>query len=339
MPCKHLKTGWRWKNGRIYDNLVGTKIGKEPTTRPCGQCIDCRLDKAREWAIRCKHEASTHEKNCVVTLTYSDENLPPGGSIQPLAGPEFMKTLRDYERYKRQKEYMAWHPDYAIKTYGCAEYGCNDPRCGRAWCTHNMRPHYHIILFNHEFEDKKLAKVEDGKYYYTSDILEQHWGKGGCQIMDMNFETAAYVARYVTKKLTGPGKYEHEKLRLKQGKQKHPYGDKLPEQSICIAQQSGIAKEWWDENKHKIHTNDIMHINGKMIKPTKYYDKKYEIKHPNEYKKIKEKRQKELQKYLDKIKQEIQSGNHTNNFQRMERQRAHERVMEAKLEMLKRNAL
>lgn len=337
MPCKHLKTGWRWKNGRIYESLVGTKLGKEPTTRPCGQCIDCRLDKSREWAIRCKHESTLHEKNCVVTLTYADEHLPANGSIDPDAGSEFMKRLRAREQYKREQIHLPWHPDFGIKTFGCAEYGCNDPKCGRAWCQHNMRPHYHIILFNYDFEDKKFhSKNEDGDEYFTSDILETTWKQGGCQIMELNWKTAAYVSRYVTKKLSGPGRFEFEQKRVQQGRQKHYYGEKLPEQSICVAQQEGIAGAWWKENKDKIHKSDVMWINGQKIRPVTYYDRKYEKQNPNEYKKIKEKREKEKQKKIEKIKEEIRNGIHTNNFQRMDRQLAHERVMEAKLKLLKR---
>ena len=38
---------------------------------PCGQCIGCRLERSRQWAIRCMHEASLHDKNCFITLTFS----------------------------------------------------------------------------------------------------------------------------------------------------------------------------------------------------------------------------------------------------------------------------
>lgn len=79
-----------------------------------------------------------------------------------------------------------------------------------------------------------------------------------------------------------------------------------------------------------------MYFNGIKIKPTKYYDKKFEKKEPNKWKKIKEKRENELQKYLEKIQKQINDGDHTNNFQRMDRQRAHEACMEAKAELLKR---
>ncbi len=60
----------------------------------CGQCIGCRLDKSKEWAIRCVHEAQMHEANCFITLTYNAENLPSDGSLVKEHFQKFMKRLR-----------------------------------------------------------------------------------------------------------------------------------------------------------------------------------------------------------------------------------------------------
>lgn len=49
---------------------------------PCGRCIGCRLERSRQWAIRCVHEAQLHEETAFITLTYSPENLPPGGTLK-----------------------------------------------------------------------------------------------------------------------------------------------------------------------------------------------------------------------------------------------------------------
>lgn len=264
------------------------------------------------------HEAKQHEQNCVVTLTYDNDHLPANKSIVPEHAVEFMKRLRDNERYRRQKENdcTVRRP---IKTYGCAEYG---EKYGR--------PHYHIILFGYDFSDKKTIRLalpkskneEAGKGgYYTSDILDHTWGMGQCQLMDLTFDSAAYVARYVMKKLTG--------------QQASHYGDRLPEQTVCICQK-GIGKEWYTKNKHKIYTNDLMFINGQKIKPVKYYDKQYEIEHTESYKQIKEKRNNENKINLQKIEQQIKNGDNTNNWNRFDRQRAHERCMEAKAALLKR---
>ena len=37
--------------------------------------VGCRLERSRQWAVRCMHEASLYDFNSFVTLTYNDENL------------------------------------------------------------------------------------------------------------------------------------------------------------------------------------------------------------------------------------------------------------------------
>ena len=79
MPCYHPLQGWRKQGGGITFNLRDGFVDR-PVTVSCGQCIGCRLERSRQWAIRCMHEASLHESNCFVTLTYSDDgikHLPP----------------------------------------------------------------------------------------------------------------------------------------------------------------------------------------------------------------------------------------------------------------------
>lgn len=339
MACKHLVYGWRnplanpktGKRGMIYGNPL-KKTG-ETAVRPCGNCIDCRLNYSREWAIRCTHEAQQYEQNCVVTLTYADENLPPGGTIEPEHAIKFIKDLKAYEQYHSNK--------IGIRQYGCAEYGCNDPSCGRPWCKHTMRPHYHILLFNHDFTDKRETRMclqEDGteNKYYTSDILDKIWKRGATQIMDLNWDTAAYVARYVMKKLKGKDAQEHEQKQIQKGKQLHEYGNKLKEQQIVASRNPGIGKAWYEKYKEDIMKRDTITIKGKNIRPPKYYDRQIEIENIELWKQIKEKREIETKKYIDKIYKEKIQGNHTNNFDKMSRQKAHEKCMEAKMSMLKR---
>lgn len=56
-------------NGGIYVRSGGPI--DHPILVPCGQCIACRLNKARQWSIRCMHEARYHSDNAFVTLTYT----------------------------------------------------------------------------------------------------------------------------------------------------------------------------------------------------------------------------------------------------------------------------
>ena len=81
MPCFSPYDGWlaKVRNASGKRSVVFKLSEGEPSMPvqvPCGQCIGCRVSKARQWAVRCKHEASLHKENCFVTLTYNPENCP-----------------------------------------------------------------------------------------------------------------------------------------------------------------------------------------------------------------------------------------------------------------------
>lgn len=186
MKCTSPVVGYRSQAGRSDNGKWPVVFNRNEgyldleVKMPCGRCRACRLGKARQWAVRCLHEAKQYEKNCFVTLTYNNENLPPGRCLVFRHFQLFMKRLR--------KEYG---PN--IKYYHCGEYG-----------EQNLRPHYHACLFNMDFEDKKLWSVRDDVKLYTSEKLEKIWNMGHCIIGEVTFESAAYVARYIMKKWYGP---------------------------------------------------------------------------------------------------------------------------------------
>ena len=101
---------------------------------PCGQCVGCRLERSRQWVVRCIHEASLYENNCFLTLTYSDDCLPNGNDLIYRHFQLFMKRLR--KRFGSN-----------IRFYMCGEYG---DLFGR--------PHYHACLFNFDAPDKVLYR-------------------------------------------------------------------------------------------------------------------------------------------------------------------------------------
>ena len=59
---------------------------------PCGQCMECRINKAREWSVRLVHEAKMHERSSFLTLTYNDDQLPVDNSLYY---PHVQKFLKD----------------------------------------------------------------------------------------------------------------------------------------------------------------------------------------------------------------------------------------------------
>ena len=98
MTCYHPITGYRSREGRnpetgAWSIVFNPKKGYTdmPVLVPCGQCIGCRLEKSRQWAIRCVHEATLHQKNCFVTLTYNPQNLPSNGSLDKRALTLFLR--------------------------------------------------------------------------------------------------------------------------------------------------------------------------------------------------------------------------------------------------------
>ena len=143
MACFRPVPGWYGKeltaNGkRPIVFRAADAYWDRPLPVPCGKCIGCQLEKARQWALRCMHEAAMHERNCFLTLTYDGENLPAGGSLVPEHFVLFMKRLR--ERYGE-----------GIRFFHCGEYG-----------ERLSRPHHHCLLFNHDFDDKVPLIGKDG---------------------------------------------------------------------------------------------------------------------------------------------------------------------------------
>ena len=271
MPCYHPMQGYRSRaDGKtIVFNPTHGWVDR-PLTIPCGQCVGCRLERSRQWAVRCVHEASLHEDNCFITLTYNNESLPEDGSLNKKHFQDFMKRLR--KKYKNKK----------IRYYHCGEYGDK-----------NFRPHYHAIIFGLEFDDQKLFTVNNGEKLYTSEKLEKLWPFGFSTIGTVTFESAAYVARYVMKKVNGKNAKNHyERVDSNTGE----IYILVPEYNT-MSRRPGIAAGWFDKYKDDVYPSDNIHLREKTFRPPKFYDKMYEHLMPNEMEKIKKQRMINMQKH------------------------------------------
>lgn len=227
----------------------------------CGQCLGCRLEHSRSWAVRCVHEASLHERNCFITLTFDDNNLRPTGSLDKADFPKFMKRLRKRFFGNGKSEVRYFH---------CGEYG-----------EKFKRPHHHACLFGFDFPDKELWSVRDNVKLYRSRVLEELWPFGFCTIGDVTFESAAYVARYVTKKITGSQARDH-------------YGTLVPEY-LTMSRRPAIGRGWIDKFKKDVYPDDFLVIRGnKKCKPARYYDRRFEVTDPAGYALIKEARKSKM---------------------------------------------
>lgn len=231
-----------------------------PLTIPCGQCIGCRLERARQWAVRCVHEASLHDKNCFITLTFNPEHLDSEGSLRKSDYQKFMKRLR--KRFGGN-----------IRYFHCGEYGDK-----------NQRPHHHACLFNFDFPDKKLFRDKHGVKLYTSLELQKLWPYGFSTIGDVTYDSAAYVARYVTKKITGKlGALHYNTIDPSTGE---ILNEKVPEY-ITMSLKPAIGKEWYEKYANYTYDHDHCIIRSKPVKPPKYYDRLFEIDDPDKIKQIK----------------------------------------------------
>ena len=198
------------------------------------------------------------------------------------------------EEYEEHKE------KWGIRYFHCGEYGEN---FGRA--------HFHAILFNFDFGDKEHWKTENGNRYYISEDLEKIWKHGHCIIGDVTFESAAYVARYCTKKINGKQKELHYATELvdrygeiyDREEWEHPeYRELLAEmvkkgeikvietrepEYATMSRRPGIGKRWYEKYKSDIYPHDYVVVNGVKTRPPKFYDGQLEKSHAELHKEIK----------------------------------------------------
>lgn len=158
---------------------------------PCARCIGCRTDRASEWARRCVHEAAEWDKNCFLTLTYSESHLPRLGHLVPTDLQLFFKRLRQFT--VRHPDIIAGDRSKGIRFFACGEYG--DIR---------DRPHYHALLFNCFFNDQ----VRVGEALFESPSVSSLWEFGKHRIGECNVRSANYVAQYSLKKQYGAAAME-----------------------------------------------------------------------------------------------------------------------------------
>jgi hypothetical protein len=263
---------------------------------PCGQCVGCRLERSRQWAIRCIHEAQLYEKNCFITLTYNEDKLPESGSLVLEDFQKFLKRLRK----KRFGE--------KIRYYMCGEYGDK-----------NKRPHYHACMFNLDFEDKIELKNRDGQVYYTSQELQSLWPYGFSLIGDVTFESAAYVARYILKKVTGGRAIIHY------NDIDFGTGEILRERKAeftTMSRRPGIGKGWLEKYWDDVFPDDFVVVRGKQMRVPKYYLNSLEEEDPFGYDDLKEiRRRKSVMLQSDNTYERLLDREELTKIQLKEKQR------------------
>uniref|UniRef100_A0AAU8B635 Replication initiator protein n=1 Tax=Dulem virus 174 TaxID=3145651 RepID=A0AAU8B635_9VIRU len=256
---------------------------------PCGKCIGCRLEYSRQWANRCMLELEYHDSAYFVTLTYDDDHVPISWYVDDTTGetcPAMSLRKRDMQLWMKRLRKACG--SQRIRFYLAGEYG-----------SQTFRPHYHAILFGLELHDLSLyAKKSDEFSYFNSLFLDKTWigcyngitkCKGSATTLTQNghvvvapvsWDTCAYVARYVTKKLTGPAAKLYDDCNIE-----HPF--------TLMSRKPGIGRQWYEDHPD---CYDYEYINistdrgGKKFRPPRYFDKLFDLDEPERSKELKEAR-------------------------------------------------
>lgn len=183
-----------------------------------------------------------HQDSAFLTLTYRDEALTrtkDGATLVMKDLQLFMKRLR-LERPS------------GLRFLACGEYG-----------ERTKRPHYHVLLLNTCFPDMRYHKMSGEKKLYASAALDSMWKLGDCLIGEVEFESCAYVAGYVVKKVTGELAAAH-------------YGARLPEFQT-MSRRPGIGYTWFEKYAAESYAHDTVVVRGHEVSIPRYYDTKYEL--------------------------------------------------------------
>ncbi len=262
MPCYKPIVGKRGPKGQLV--LTENNDFNEMEV-PCGVCIGCKIDHSRSWAIRCVHEAQMHQENSYVTLTYADEHLPSNMSLDRGHYQNFMKELRR-EIYPKK-----------IRFFACGEY--SDPPA--------LRPHFHACLFGIQFPDLKIIDYNHLQQpLYTSPLLEKVWRKGFSTIGEVTYESAAYVARYVMKKIRGDRAEEHY---TRANRDTGELVQVEPEYNTS-SRRPGLGRSWFEKFHKDVYPSDQVVIGSRIHKPPRYYDKLLEKTDPHLLEELKHQR-------------------------------------------------
>lgn len=276
MPCYSPIRAFRTPNGVVFSALRRFDIVGE-VDLPCGQCLGCRLRRSKDWAVRITHEAQLYRYTCFVTLTYRDEELPPGGSLHYRHFQKFVRALRQAARSGHggisSDPQGSLGPSAGpsgcsgdspvsaasrIRFFMCGEYG-----------PLNLRPHYHACLFNVDFTDSYPAgKSGAGAVFYRSPTLEKFWPYGHSSIQPLNPQTAGYCARYVVDKVTGDMAHAHYRTIDPDG----VVGSRIPEFCRCSLK-PGIGARWYQRFGSDVARGDAVVLEGTACPPPRYYDK------------------------------------------------------------------
>jgi hypothetical protein len=230
------------------------------------------------------HEAKTHEQTCFLTLTFEYE--PKNQSLDVKHVQTFMKALRHHVYPKKVRYFASGEYGEMCETCGCGKKKCRKIKCGRG--PYKLgRAHYHVALFGYEFKDQEFLKKENEFSLWTSKTLDKLWSHGSCTIGKVAWDSAVYVAKYTTKKITGEKAKEH-------------YGKRKPE-FATMSRKPGIGYPWFKKFRGDVYPEDEVIVNGRKTKPPRAYDKWLEQSDPETYARVKARREEDAERVQTRI--------------------------------------
>lgn len=231
--------------------------------------------------MRILHELKTRERGVFLTLTLDDKHL---------AEHDYDIAKPVLQKFTKRVRYRFGELAY----YGVGEYG--DTR---------GRPHYHMCVLGQDFkEDRKFwRRTKKGHVLMRSEELEKCWKFGHVEIGELNFDTAAYTARYVMKKVKGkkaPSYYEYRDVRGRLVKEFTPEFALMSSRIECEGSTpGGLGKRFFLRYWPELVRLDSCMIEGKLCPLPRYYDKLLERLDSERFERLKEERVKRAEVHAE----------------------------------------
>lgn len=155
---------------------------------PCRYCMNCRIDRRRQWKDRAEYEFKKHISGAFVTFTYNDAFLPivigndekARATLRKNDAQKLIERIRKQIERHPEKENILRQKDF---TYiGVGEYGEN----GQIF----DRPHYHILFMGLDFAYNKKLFLDEWKYGFIDALPILNGGIN-------------YVLKYMDKQIMG----------------------------------------------------------------------------------------------------------------------------------------
>lgn len=243
-PLTLIKPRDQWEP-KLLDNK---EVSYNSHVVPCGKCVDCLRRRQHGWSFRLYHQQLVSDTACFMTLTYGENYCNKTGEYvfgedAPISDNGFQtldrKDLTDFLHRLRKYQRRKLNNNETIKYYAVGEYG-----------TDNLRPHYHIIMYN--LDPHLVAR--------SHLLAKKIWKKGSVDIASCTPSSINYVVGYV---MQG----SHQKM--------HRNDDRTPQFS---QQSKGLGQTYLTDAIIDYHYDrmdaSVQHPDGFRISLPRYYKDK-----------------------------------------------------------------